>query len=131
RQRAVQSLEYREIENSMIAHYGKQEIAQLRRKIEALDQLIREESVLQEDYWLKASKLATYLEKQLASHLTEALTMLENEEHRQQMKEMMAYQNQEIANIRATTQKLISENEKLAKQVARQQELINELRMKK
>ncbi|MGL4337746.1 MAG: hypothetical protein ACRCST_12715 [Turicibacter sp.] len=130
-QQIMSQSEYIEIANSIVVTYANQEFTQLQLKIENLEQQIREESVLKEIYWSRTRKLVWYLENQMADNLKEALATLANEDHREELKQMVATQNLDIAALETKTDQLMVENQRLSQLLAEQQDEINDLQSKR
>ncbi|MGL4373998.1 MAG: hypothetical protein ACRCS6_09465, partial [Turicibacter sp.] len=64
-------------------------------------------------------------------NLKEALAALANEDHREELKQMVATQNLDIAALETKTDQLMMENQRLSQLLAEQQDEINDLQSKR
>lgn len=125
------STEYLHISDSLIAKHIKQEMKQLELKIQQLEVLLNEKTVLPDIYRVRAKDVVWYLENQRADNLKEALAALVDSDHREQVKQMIEQQNHEIEKLNEVTEKLIKDNQKLKQQVEQQYQQIIELSNRK
>jgi hypothetical protein len=125
------STEYLHISDSLIAKHIKQEMKQLELKIQQLEVLLDEKTVLPDIYRVRAKDVVWYLENQRADNLKEALAALVDSDHREQVKQMIEQQNHEIEKLNEVTEKLIKDNQKLKQQVEQQYQQIIELSNRK
>lgn len=128
---AKKSVEYENISNSLIANHIRDEITKLSQKQSQLEIRLAEKTVLPELYRMRAREVVWYLENLMADNLKEALTALVESDHREQIKEMMSEQNQEIDRLKKATETLMEQNQKLIRQVEEQRQQIEELESKK
>lgn len=104
---------------------------QLELKIQQLEVLLDEKTVLPDIYRVRAKDVVWYLENQRADNLKEALAALVDSDHREQVKQMIEQQNHEIEKLNEVTEKLIKDNQKLKQQVEQQYQQIIELSNRK
>ena len=128
---AKKSLEYENISNSLIANHIRDEVMKLSQQQSQLEVLLAEKTVLPELYRMRAREVVWYLENLMADNLKEALKALVESDHREQIKEMMNEQNQEIDRLKKATETLMDQNQKLIRQVEQQRQQIEELESKK
>ena len=128
---AKNSIEYEKISNSLIANHIRDEMTKLGKQQSELEILLAQKTVLPELYRMRAREVVWYLENLMADNLKEALAALVEADHRQQMKEMMNEQNQEISQLKEITAKLMEQNQKLAQKVEEQRQQLVELENKK
>ena len=128
---AKKSLEYENISNSLIANHIRDEVMKLSQQQSQLEVLLAEKTVLPELYRMRAREVVWYLENLMADNLKEALKALVESDHREQIKEMMNEQNQEIDRLKKATETLMDQNQKLIRQGEQQRQQIEELESKK
>ena len=93
------STEYLHISDSLIAKHIKQEMKQLELKIQQLEVVLDEKTVLPDIYRVRAKDVVWYLENQRADNLKEALAALVDSDHREQVKQMIEQQYQQIIEL--------------------------------
>lgn len=128
---AKNSIEYEKISNSLIAHHIRDELMKLSKQQSELEALLAQKTVLPEIYRMRAREVVWYLENLMADNLKEALAALVEADHRQQMKEMVNEQNQEISQLKEMTAKLMEQNQKFAQKMEEQRQKLVELENKK
>lgn len=128
---AKMSLEYQQIPNSLLAKHMKDEIVNLNQQVSELEANLVQKNVLPEIYRMRAREVVWYLENLRADNLKEALAALVESDHRQQVKQMIEEQNQEINQLKEITANLMEHNQKLAHKIEQQRQQLVELENKK
>ena len=94
------SYEYQQIPNSLLANHMRDEIKKLNQQLSELEATLIEKTVLPEIYRMRAKEVVWYLENLMADNLKEALAALVEDDHREQVKQMIEEQNQEINQLK-------------------------------
>ena len=125
------SYEYQQIPNSLLANHMRDEIKKLNQQLSELEATLIEKTVLPEIYRMRAKEVVWYLENLMADNLKEALAALVEDDHREQVKQMIEEQNQEINQLKDITAKLMEHNQKLAHKLEQQRQQLVELENRK
>lgn len=125
------SYEYQQIPNSLLANHMRDEIKKLNQQLSELEATLIEKTVLPEIYRMRAKEVVWYLENLMADNLKEALAALVEGDHREQVKQMIEEQNQEINQLKDITAKLMEHNQKLAHKLEQQRQQLVELENRK
>ena len=128
---AKMSYEYQQIPNSLLANHMRDEIEKLNQQLSELEATLIEKTVLPEIYRMRAKEVVWYLENLMADNLKEALAALVEGDHREQVKQMIEEQNQEINQLKDITAKLMEHNQKLAHKLEQQRQQLVELENRK
>lgn len=125
------SYEYQQIPNSLLANHMRDEMKKLNQQLSELEATLIEKTVLPEIYRMRAKEVVWYLENLMADNLKEALAALVEGDHREQVKQMIEEQNQEINQLKDITAKLMEHNQKLAHKLEQQRQQLVELENRK
>ena len=125
------SYEYQQIPNSLLANHMRDEMKKLNQQLSELEATLIEKTVLPEIYRMRAKEVVWYLENLMADNLKEALAALVEGDHREQVKQMIEEQNQEINQLKDITAKLMEHNQKLAHKLELQRQQLVELENRK
>ena len=107
------------------------EMKKLNQQLSELEATLIEKTVLPEIYRMRAKEVVWYLENLMADNLKEALAALVEGDHREQVKQMIEEQNQEINQLKDITAKLMEHNQKLAHKLEQQRQQLVELENRK
>lgn len=113
------------------ANHMRDEIKKLNQQLSELEATLIEKTVLPEIYRMRAKEVVWYLENLMADNLKEALAALVEDDHREQVKQMIEEQNQEINQLKDITAKLMEHNQKLAHKLEQQRQQLVELENRK
>ena len=116
---AKMSYEYQQIPNSLLANHMRDEIEKLNQQLSELEATLIEKTVLPEIYRMRAKEVVWYLENLMADNLKEALAALVEDDHREQVKQMIE------------EAKLMEHNQKLAHKLEQQRQQLVELENRK
>lgn len=119
--------EYFHLKDSPSIQYIDQEIKQMNQREVYLKERLDQQSVLTEIYWPYTRKVIWFLENLMADDLKEALKLLAESNHRDEMMKAIESQNVEINSLNKRFDKLIEDYKKIVNELNKQREQIKKM----
>lgn len=118
---------YFHLKDSLSIQYIDQEIRQMNQREVYLKERLDQQSVLTEIYWPYTRKVIWFLENLMADDLKEALKLLAESNHRDEMMKALESQNVEINSLNKRFDKLIEDYKKIVNELNKQREQIKKM----
>lgn len=118
---------YLHLKDSLSIQYIDQEIRQMNQREVYLKERLDQQSVLTEIYWPYTRKVIWFLENLMADDLKEALRLLAESNHRDEMMKTIESQNVEINSLNKRFDKLIEDYKKIVNELNKQREQIKKM----
>lgn len=104
--------EYLSLKDALVIQYIDQEMKQMSQREIYLKEKLEQQSVLTEIYWPYTRKVIWFLENLMADDLKEALKLLAESNHRDEMKAAIDAQNRQIEDLNKRFDKLVEDQKK-------------------
>ena len=104
-----------------------QEMKQMNQREIYLKEKLEQQSVLTEIYWPYTRKVIWFLENLMADDLKEALKLLAEANHRDEMKKTIENQNLQIEDLNKRFDKLVEDQKKIVIELNKQREKIKKI----
>lgn len=119
--------EYFSLKDALVLQYIEQEMKQMSQREIYLKEKLEQQSVLTEVYWPYTRKVIWFLENLMADDLKEALKLLAESNHRDEMKAAIEIQNHQIEDLNKRFDKLVEDQKKVVNELNKQREQIKKI----
>ena len=119
--------EYFHLKDALVIQNINQEIKQMNQREIYLKEKLEQQSVLTEIYWPYTRKVIWFLENLVADDLKEALKLLAESNHRDEVKNAIENQNLQIEDLNKRFDKLVEDHKKIVNEINKQREQIKKI----
>lgn len=119
--------EYFHLKDALVIQNIDQEIKQMNQREIYLKEKLEQQSVLTEIYWPYTRKVIWFLENLMADDLKEALKLLAESNHRDEVKNAIENQNLQIEDLNKRFDKLVEDHKKIVNEINKQREQIKKI----
>ena len=119
--------EYFHLKDALVIQCIDQEMKQMNQREIYLKEKLEQQSVLTEIYWPYTRKVIWFLENLMADDLKEALKLLAEANHRDEMKKTIENQNLQIEDLNKRFDKLVEDQKKIVIELNKQREKIKKI----
>ena len=119
--------EYFHLKDALVIQCIDQEMKQMNQREIYLKEKLEQQSVLTEIYWPYTRKVIWFLENLMADDLKEALKLLAEANHRDEIKKTVETQNRQIEDLNKRFDKLVEDQKKIVIELNKQREKIKKI----